>query len=163
MEPVLVRLLLVLALVAVVSLLGWLWRRRDGRVRETRAGSAGAAAPTEASTEGHGPGFDADQLDAVGLDLEGVRAGAVLLTSPTCAPCATVKRILAELSEARDDVSWVAVDASDHLDLARTHHVMRVPTLFLLDVHGQILARTSGVPARVDLERVLDRQATLRS
>jgi thiol-disulfide isomerase/thioredoxin len=163
MEPVLVRLLLVLAFVAVVSLLGWLWRRRDGRVRETRPGSAGAAArPQAAPTEGHGPGFDADQLEAVGLDLEGVRAGAVLLTSPTCSPCATVKRILAELSDARDDVRWVAVDASDHLDLARTHHVMRVPTLFLLDGHGQILARTSGVPARVDLERVLDRQATLR-
>jgi thiol-disulfide isomerase/thioredoxin len=157
MDPVLVRLLLVLGLVVVVSLLGWLWQRRDGRVRVTAAGAAGEAA------SGDAPAFDGAQLDSVGLDLEGVRAGAVLLTSPTCAPCATVKRILGELSEARDDVRWVAVDASEHLDLARDHHVMRVPTLFVLDPEGRILARTSGVPARPELERVIDRQGSLRS
>jgi thiol-disulfide isomerase/thioredoxin len=158
MEPVLVRLLLVLGLVAVVSLLGWLWQRRDGRVRVTAAGAG-----SEASSGGDAPAFDGGQLASVGLDLEGVRAGAVLLTSPTCAPCATVKRILGELGEARDDVRWVAVDASEHLDLARDHHVMRVPTLFVLDPEGRILARTSGVPARVELERVIDRQESLSS
>jgi hypothetical protein len=53
------------------------------------------------------------------------------------------------------------VDAADHLDLARTHHVLRVPTLFVLDRRGRILARTSGVPAERDLLRVLDREGDL--
>jgi thiol-disulfide isomerase/thioredoxin len=158
MDPVVVRLLLVLGLVVVVSLLGWLWQRRDGRVRVTAAGVG-----DEVPSHGDAPAFDDAQVASVGLDLDGVRAGAVLLTSPTCAPCATVKRILGELSEVRDDVRWVAVDASEHLDLARDHHVMRVPTLFVLDPEGRILARTSGVPARTELERVIDRQEPARS
>jgi hypothetical protein len=157
MDPMLLRLVLVLALVATVALAGLVWRRRDGRVREVAPTERGDDAPETAAR------FGPDQLDAVGLDLEGVRAGAVLLSSPTCAPCATVRRILGELTEARDDVRWVSVEAADHLDLARAHHVMRVPTLFLLDHEGRILARTSGVPARGDLERVIDREGSLSS
>jgi hypothetical protein len=38
---------------------------------------------------------------------------------------------------------------------------MRVPTLFVLDPAGRILARTSGVPAKRDVERVLDREGEL--
>jgi hypothetical protein len=159
MDPMLTRLLLVLALIAVVALLGWAVKRRDGRIRE-----AGPAPRGDGGMADHeGPAFDAAQLDAVGLDLAGVRAGAVLLSSPTCAPCAMVKRILGELSEQRDDIAWVSVEAADHLDLARDHHVMRVPTLFVLDPQGRILARTSGVPARTDLERVLDRAESFSS
>jgi hypothetical protein len=158
MEPMLLRLVLVLALVAVVALAGLVWRRRDGRVREVAPTERGAEDASETVAR-----FGSDQLDAVGLDLDGVRAGAVLLSSPSCAPCATVTRILGELTEARDDVRWVSVEASEHLDLARAHHVMRVPTLFLLDREGRILARTSGVPARGDLERVIDREGSLSS
>jgi hypothetical protein len=156
MDPMLLRLLLVLGLVVAVTLAGLVWRRRDGRVRGVAPadGRADDGAETVAR-------FDAAQLEAVGLDLDGVRAGAVLLSSPTCAPCATVRRILGELAEARDDVRWVSVEAAEHLDLARAHHVMRVPTLFLLDPEGRILARTSGVPARPDLERVIDREGSL--
>jgi thiol-disulfide isomerase/thioredoxin len=164
MEPVLVRLLLVLGLVAAVGLLGWLWRQRDGRLRVTAAGARAEASPVAHDVPAFDapaddvPAFDGGQLASVGLDLDGARAGAVLLTSPTCGPCATVKRILTELGDERDDVRWVAVEAADHLDLARDHHVMRVPTLFVLDPEGRILARTSGVPARAELERVIDRQ-----
>jgi thiol-disulfide isomerase/thioredoxin len=159
MDPVAVRLLLVLGLVAVVSLLGWLVRRRDGRVRVTAAGAGNGAS----SGADDVPAFDAGQLAAVGLDLTDARAGAVLLTSPTCAPCVTVKRILAELADERDDLRWVAIEAAQHLDLARDHHVMRVPTLFVLDSGGRVLARTSGVPARTELERVIDRRGSLSS
>ncbi|MBW3664947.1 MAG: thioredoxin family protein [Actinobacteria bacterium] len=139
----LVRLLIVLGVVVVAATLGLWWQRRDGRVRA-----------------GDGR-FEPAQLRAVGLEPGAADAFAVLLGSPTCAPCATVRGVLERVSQRRSDLRWVYVDAADHLDLARTHHVLRVPTLFVLDRRGQILARTSGVPAERDLLRVLDREGDL--
>lgn len=145
MDPMLTRLLLVLALVAAVGLVGWWWQRRDGRVTET---AAAADAP---------PIFAPEQLADVGLDLGDAPAGALLLSSPTCSSCAQVQGILDEVAEVRPGFRWVTVDAVEHLDLAREHHVMRVPTLFVVDAAGHLLARTSGVPARHEVERVIDR------
>ena len=143
MDPT--RLLLVVGLLVVVTLLGRWWQSRDGRVKEI--------------AEGDGR-FDPDQLAAVGLGDARAPVVGLLLGSPTCAPCATVKRVLGELADARDDFSWVYVDAADHLDIAKDHHVLRVPTLFLLNRRGRILARTSGVPALRDLDAVIDGRTT---
>lgn len=139
MDPVLLRALLVAAGVVVLMALGR-WRQgRDGRVR---AGAQEAAL--------------GDHLDALGLDLAGASAGAVLLGSPTCAPCEHVKRVLAELEAERDGFRWVYADAADHLALTEEHRVMRVPTLFVVEPGGRILGRSSGVPRADDVRRVLD-------
>lgn len=140
MDPVLLRALLVTVGIVVLTLAGRWWQARDGRVQ---------------------PGEDDDalarnHLDALGLHLRGASSGAVLLGSPTCAPCVQLKRILGELASERDGFRWVYADAADHLALADEHRVMRVPTLFVVDPEGRILARTSGVPNGEDLRRVLD-------
>lgn len=147
MEPVLVRLLLVVAILVAVGAAGWWWQRRDGRIRTV--GADGGAPPV----------FDDAQLAEVGLSLDGGSAGAVLLSSPTCGSCAQVQRILTEVAEQRSDFAWVTVDAGEHLELVRRHHVMRVPTLFVVDREGHLLARTSGIPARHELERVIEQGA----
>lgn len=141
MSPLMVRLLAVLVVLAVVTLAGWWWQRRGGRVRPV------ADTVTEISA-GH--------LADVGLDLDGAAAGAILLGSPTCAPCVAVERVLADLSASRPGFRWVKVDAADHLDLADAHRVLRVPTLLVLDGDRRLLARTSGVPAAGDLATVID-------
>lgn len=161
MPPVLLRLLLVVAIVAIVGGLGAAFQSRDGRLRPGRRSRrwtgrrTARSKPATAGDAGAGR-FDEDQLQAVGLAASG-EVSALLLSSPTCAPCRAVKRVLAEVTEARPSFTWVSVDAADYLDIAREHRVMRVPTLFLLDDDGWILARTSGVPATHDLIRVVDR------
>lgn len=145
MDPLLLRALVVLGVVAAAGVLGWWWRHRDGRVRE----GAGA--------------FDRERLAQIGLRPEGAEALGLLLSSPSCAPCRTVREILGELAEERDRFRWVSVDAAEHLELARRHGVMRVPTLFVLTPGGRILARTSGVPARHELAGIIDRQVAPRS
>lgn len=141
MSPeILLRLGLVCLILVAVTLAGRWWQRRAGRVRSG------------------GGGFTRAQLDAVGLSPDGAHAVALLLGSPTCAPCVSVKRVLTEVQERRPGFRWVDVDAADHLDLADAHHVMRVPTLFVVDPDGRILARTSGVPAVHELVAVIDRE-----
>ena len=140
MDPMVLRALTLAVGVVVLTLVGRWWQARDGRVRP---GAAHAA-------------LRRGDLDALGLDLRGASAGAVLLGSPTCAPCVQVKRVLADLATKRDGFRWVYADAADHLGLAEQHRVMRVPTLFVVDASGRILARSSGVPDVDDLERVLD-------
>lgn len=140
MDPVLVRALGVLLLVAVVTLIGRWWRQRDRAVQPV-AGS---------------PRFSDDDLAEVGLDLDGAQAGAVLLGSPTCAPCQQVKRVLGEVADEQASFRWVYADAGDHLDLADRYAVRRVPTLFVVDAAGHLLARTSGVPTPDELRQVLD-------
>ncbi len=142
MDPPMIRLLVVLALVAAAAVIGAWWRHREGQMQRRRSGRFG---PEELATVGLDPGADAPR--------------ALLLVSPTCAPCRSVKQVLAEVAQARPDFHWVAVDAADHLDIARTHHVLRVPTLFVVGQGGRILARSSGVPAVRDLLQVVDRTA----
>jgi thiol-disulfide isomerase/thioredoxin len=141
MDPMLLRGLLVLAGLVVLVLAARWWQARDGRVREA---------------DDDAPALHDDHLDALGLDLAGAAAGAVLFGSPTCTPCDTVKRVLGELETERDGFRWVYADAADHLDLTREHGVMRVPTLLVVGPSGQIVARTSGVPDPDELRRVLD-------
>jgi thiol-disulfide isomerase/thioredoxin len=146
MSPIVLRLVLVLGLLALVALAGWWWNRRDGRVRR--------AADDAPRVETH-------HLDAVGLDLAGADAGAVLLGSPTCTPCVAVERVLRQLAADRPGFRWVKVDAADHLPLTEAHRVLRVPTLLVVDADRRLLARTSGVPAHEDLAAVLDGDADL--
>jgi thiol-disulfide isomerase/thioredoxin len=148
MEPVLLRAVVVLVGLGVLVLAGRWWQRRDGRVTAPATGDDRAR-------------LRAEQLDDVGLDLDGASAGALLLGSPTCAPCTTVKRILTEVASQREGFRWTYADAADHLDIAAEHRVLRVPTLFLVDGDGRILARTSGVPAQQELSDVLDRGGDL--
>lgn len=145
MEPVLLRLLVVAGIVLAAGVAGRLWQARDGRVRV----SADPADPGS-------PRLTEAELEAVGLAAHPTGPQALLLGSPTCAPCVTVRRVLDEVRAARPELTWAYVDAADHLDLADAHAVRRVPTLFVLDIDGTILARTSGVPRTDDLVAVLD-------
>jgi hypothetical protein len=145
MDPIVVRLLAVLIGVAVVAAAGWWWQRRTSRVVTVDADAAVDA-----------PQLQPDHLAAVGLDLQGAQSGAVLLGSPTCSPCDTVKGILRDLESEREGFRWAYADAADHLGLAQEHRVMRVPTLFVVGPSGRILARTSGVPRPEQLREVLD-------
>lgn len=139
MDPVLLRALAVAAILVAAVLVGRWWQGRDGEVRRVAHDR-----------------LQPDHLADVGLDLAGGEVGGVLLGSPTCRPCDAVKRLLQELSAERRDFRWVYADAADHLGLTVAHRVHRVPTLLLVEPDGRVLARTSGVPRRDELRRVID-------
>ncbi|MEX2328879.1 MAG: thioredoxin family protein [Nitriliruptoraceae bacterium] len=139
MDPLVLRLVVVVAVVAVATLAGWWWNHRSGRLRS-----------------GDDRRVDRAHLVAMGLDLSGATVGAVLVGSPTCAPCVVARRVLDRVQETRDGFRWVYADASEHLPFVRDHGILRVPTLLVVDRRGWIIARTSGVPRAHEIEGVLD-------
>jgi len=125
---------LVVTLLASAAFGVW-WRRRDGRTREVPD-------PTRLS---------ADDLAALGIAEIGERATLVQFSSAFCAPCRATRRILGEVSEMVDGVTYAEVDAESHLDAVRRFHVLRTPTVLVLDRDRRVVVRASGQPRKVDV------------
>lgn len=124
MDPLLGRLLVVVAVVGLSAVVGLWWQHRDGRIQP------------------------ADATNTIGpLSLNGNHNGpqAVLFTTPTCRSCRTVQQLLQQASTRRPDLGWHTIDVSQQLDLADQHDIRRAPTVLVTDADGHIVFRTSGV------------------
>lgn len=139
----LLRLLVVLAVVLVAWAVGRWITRRDGEVQH--------------ADEQLAP----DDLSSLGLPVVDVPHRAVLFGSPTCGPCDAVKRVLLQVESERGDFTWRYVDTAHHLEVADRLGIRRVPTLVLMDGHGAVRARTSGVPTPGALHAALDDRDTV--
>jgi thiol-disulfide isomerase/thioredoxin len=137
-------LLVVIGVLALATVLGWWWRRRDGRIRSV---------------------VTADRRTDVGADPAsstlaalGVRPGAVTLvqfSSAVCAPCRATRRLLTEVEGQVDGIAVMEVDAERHLDEVRALAIWRTPTVLVVDTEGRVVHRVSGVPGRDELMAAL--------
>jgi thiol-disulfide isomerase/thioredoxin len=121
------------AVLAAASVYGVIHRGREGRIRR-RAKDAGTRV-TEAD---------------VGVPL-GEHATLLQFSTAFCGPCRVTRRVLADVAGAVEGVRHVEIDAEAHLELARRLHVVRTPTLLVLDGHGSVVRRASGTPLRADV------------
>jgi thiol-disulfide isomerase/thioredoxin len=127
----------VLVVVLVAATAFGVWRRiADGRLRASRS-----------SPDQKRPVFPASTL---GITL-GERATLVQFSSAFCQPCRATRRVLGEVSEMVDGVVAAEVDAEAHLDVVREWHVMRTPTVFILDAQGEVAQRAVGQPRKPDV------------
>ena len=140
MSPVVVVGVLV-ALVAVATALGLVWKSQQGRIHRA---------------SGH-------TLVRV-KDLPGVRrlgSGATLLQFSTevCAPCRATHTVLDGLAGENSSITHVDLDVTHRPDLAAQFHVMQTPTTLILDRRGIVRARIGGAPRidslRAELDRIL--------
>jgi thiol-disulfide isomerase/thioredoxin len=133
--------LAVLALAVVGATAFGVWRlRNDGRLKSTdQPGHLDALGTSE-------------QLTATDLGTSlGGKATLVQFSTVFCAPCRATRRVLGEVSEMVDGVTFVDVDAEDHLDLVRRLDVRRTPTVLILDADGRIAQRATGQPRKPDV------------
>ena len=144
------RVLILLAVVAVVTLLGQWWKGRDGAVRSA-LGDTSAGSPSSRWS-----GLPVEAADVVSAVRPQTPLTFVEFTAPDCVPCTTTAGILDDVTSGHDDVAVVSLDVSDGLALARAHRIMRAPTTLLISNEGHLLGRVSGVPDRCDLERLVD-------
>ncbi|GAA3430717.1 thioredoxin family protein [Kutzneria kofuensis] len=118
-----------LAVLAVATVLGFLLRGRDGRVR---ASKPAAALPAQVRDL-------IDPSSPVTL---------VQLSTTFCAPCRHTRVILSDLASRTDGVRHRELDLTDLPEVAASLKVLRTPTTVAYAPDGAELLRVGGVPKR---------------
>jgi len=154
------RVLLVLAVLAAAAALGFVWRARNGRFTPVAPAVLAAAERTDgsdAATTAPDDDASADRLTADDLGAAlGERATFLQLSSEVCAPCRRTHAVLQTVAAEHPGVSHLDLDVAEHLDLVRRFHVMRTPTVLLLDASGAVVGRMSGATDRRQALAALD-------
>ena len=121
-----------IAVIASMTVLGFVLRRRDGRVV---------------------PVLRADRVEpaVLGLDAFGDRATLVQFSTPLCARCPGVHRKLSTIAREFTGVSHVDIDLTDRNDLASRFAIMQTPTTLIISRDGFIQARIAGTPADAEV------------
>ena len=120
----LIRLLVIVAVLAAVTVAYRWWSQRDGRV--LRVEVPGALTP-----------------EVLGAPRGG-RATFVQFSTPMCAKCPGTRALLQSVASEQPHVTHVEIDAAERLDLARELGIMRTPTTLVLDSDGVVVARMDG-------------------
>jgi thiol-disulfide isomerase/thioredoxin len=120
----------VLATLALGTVIGVVRLRRDGRMRE-QAG-------------------DRITETVLGAPL-GERATLVQFSTAFCQPCRATRRVLADVSALVPGVAHVEIDAESRLDLVRGLDITRTPTVLVLDAAGSVVKRASGQPRKAEV------------
>jgi thiol-disulfide isomerase/thioredoxin len=147
---------LVLLGVAVVAtaVVALAMRWKNGRFSAVTApGSPSVAAGADPDP---GPAPERLTAEQIGAPL-GERATLVQFSSAFCSPCRATRTLLADVAGSLAGVETVEIDAESHLQLVRDLHVMRTPTVLVLDAAGVVTTRASGLPRREQVLAALDR------
>jgi thiol-disulfide isomerase/thioredoxin len=130
----------IVALVAVATAAGIVWRRTTGRVR-----SAGRSHDAEVVTPAE-----------VGAPAFGSTVTLLQFSTEYCAPCRSTARILGGIADERPGVAHVDVDLTHRPDLAKRFGVLQTPTTLVLDPSGTIRARIGGVARADEVRSTID-------
>jgi len=135
--------LVLLALVAVATALGLVYRSRQGVIRDVADTETTALTPAD-----------------VGSQVPfGAAATLVQFSTEHCARCPGTNRLLSGIADGRTGVTHLDVDLTHRADLAARFGVLQTPTTLILDGAGRLHARVGGSPHRTDVIRHLDQLA----
>jgi thiol-disulfide isomerase/thioredoxin len=135
MSPVAV-LAILLGLVALATVLGLVWKARNGRI----------TAPSRRTSQ------DAVNLPEV---TRGEKATLLQFSTEVCAPCVPTRRVLGQIADSTDGVNHVDLDLTHRPDIAAQFNVLQTPTTLILDRAGVIRARIGGAPRQADVRAAL--------
>lgn len=125
-------LFVIVALIALATVLGYTLRARSTRVA---AGCGG---------------------DEHELVVEGADVTLVQLSSPVCSACVAMRRVATELSDADETVAHREIDVVDEPEVARRHSVYSTPTTLVLDREGHVRSRLIGAVKAADVRTAVD-------
>jgi thiol-disulfide isomerase/thioredoxin len=135
--------LLLLVVLAVTTLGGLVWQRRNGRMRRPPADARAADATAADRT--------AAVLGTLGVDPGAAPVTLVQFSSAFCAPCRATRGVLRQVVSELPAVRHLEVDAESHLDAVRALRIMRTPTVLVVDRAGREISRASGQPRMADV------------
>ena len=128
--------LVLIAVLAVTTAAGLLWKARQGQVRDTA-----------------GPAVDVQQERG---ETPGERATLLQFSSAFCAPCRATRRVLSDVAHSVPGVTHVEVDAESHLDVVRRLGILKTPTTLVLDRDGRVTQRAAGQPRKEHILAALE-------
>lgn len=147
-------------IVALATVIGVIQRARQGRIVRTPQAD-GAVASADESTRAPVAADRSEADTEISEIVEqfgtlGERATLVQFSTEFCANCPSARRTLRTISEGREGFSFVEIDVGERLDIARSAHVMKTPTVLVLGPRGESVARIVGPPRRADLQQLVD-------
>ena len=123
---------LVLALIAVATAAGLIWKARTGIAKTVNSGLV----------------IDLKEISAVkdGLPVTefGERVTFLQFSSEFCSQCAQTARLFHDLEAQHSDILHIEVDITNRLDLANKFNILQTPTTLVLDKNGVITSRIGG-------------------
>ncbi|MCY7412794.1 MAG: thioredoxin family protein [Salinibacterium sp.] len=140
-ETVVVSLATLVALVALSTVIGLLWRARQGQVTRSRLETVVRV------------------RDVPGAARFAPGATLVQFSTQVCAACRAARTVLEQAASEYANVSHIDVDLTHRPDVAKRFRVMQTPTTLILDSKGTVRARIGGAPRagtiRAEIDRIL--------
>jgi len=142
-------LIVLVAVLAAASAVGFGLRARAGRFQEAKSTPISDRTVRADSAPHAAPGTQLTAAD-LGAPL-GQRATLVQFSTEFCTYCGPTRELLTEVAGDRPGVAFVEIDAADRMDLTRRLRVMATPTVLVLGPDGVIERRSSGQQRRSEL------------
>jgi thiol-disulfide isomerase/thioredoxin len=125
--------LLVLILL-ISTLVGLLYRRKNGVIRKKRR-------------------LHISEAEFAGR--YGARVTILQFSTTFCSQCRAAKSLISDVVKDEKDISYLEIDAESNLALVRKVDVRSTPTTIFLDKGGFEIARATGAPKRDQLQKVI--------
>jgi thioredoxin-related protein len=125
--------LLVLILL-ISTLIGLLYRRKNGVIRKKRR-------------------LHISEAEFAGS--YGKRVTILQFSTTFCSQCRAAKFLISDVVKDQTDISYLEIDAESNLALVRKVDVRSTPTTIFLDQGGFEIARATGAPKRDQLQKVI--------
>ena len=123
---------LVLALIAVATAAGLIWKARTGTAKKVNSGLV----------------IDLNEIAAIKdgrpVTKFGERVTFLQFSSEFCSQCAQTARLFHDLEAHHDDILHIEVDITNRLDLANKFNILQTPTTLVLDKNGVVTSRIGG-------------------
>jgi thiol-disulfide isomerase/thioredoxin len=127
--------LLLLGLILLIStVIGLLYRRRNGVITKKRR-------------------LHISEAEFAGR--YGSRVTILQFSTTFCSQCRAAKSLISDVVKDEKDISYLEIDAESNLALVRKVDVMSTPTTIFLDKDGYEIARATGAPKRDQLQKVI--------
>jgi thiol-disulfide isomerase/thioredoxin len=123
---------LVVALIAVATAAGLIWKARTGTAKKVNSGLVIDLNEIAATKDGRP------------VTKFGERVTFLQFSSEFCSQCAQTARLFHDLEAHHDDILHIEVDITNRLDLANKFNILQTPTTLVLDKNGVVTSRIGG-------------------
>ncbi len=127
-----IQIVAVIALVALATLGGLVWKARTGTAKKVVSGEIIDLKEIAASKHGKP------------VTSFGERVTFLQFSSEVCSQCVQTSRLFRELEAQHDDILHIEVDITNRLDLANKFNILQTPTTLVLDKNGVVTSRIGG-------------------